>query len=106
MPNAAPTHQGKQQAKPREGKKATDPFYMSVRWRGRDGKGGVRMAALRRDGFKCNECDTYCTRKGDAHVDHIEERKANPSRAFDIDNLQTLCAACHGRKTRRNARAD
>lgn len=98
MPNAAPTHRGKwQQAKPRT-TKSGDPFYSSWKWL------RLRRAVLGRDCWKCADCGKYCTDKGDAHVDHIEERKANPARAYDIDNLQTLCASCHGRKTRSAAR--
>jgi 5-methylcytosine-specific restriction endonuclease McrA len=32
-------------------------------------------------------------------IDHIEPRKANPARSFDITNLQALCKACHTKKT-------
>ncbi|MFN3785209.1 MAG: HNH endonuclease [Thiothrix sp.] len=41
----------------------------------------------------------YCEEMGWAvpakHVDHIEPVRANPDRAFDPDNLQSLCVPCH-----------
>lgn len=34
-------------------------------------------------------------------VDHILPRHSHPSRKLDYDNLQSLCATCHGIKTAR-----
>ena len=61
----------------------------SSRWR------VLRMQALRRDDFNCVSC-------GSVHrlqVDHIEPVRDRPELAWDLDNLQTLCASCHSRKT-------
>jgi 5-methylcytosine-specific restriction endonuclease McrA len=33
-------------------------------------------------------------------VDHVRPVREAPELAFDLDNLQALCPACHGRKTR------
>lgn len=61
-----------------------------------------RQRILVRDAFTCRSCSTICYGK-DAHVDHIvplEDGGDDHSR-----NLQTLCASCHGRKTRDEQRA-
>ena len=62
----------------------------SRRWK------ALRLQALRRDGFQCVQCGAR-TR---LEVDHIEPVRDAPERAFDLDNLQTLCAADHALKTR------
>lgn len=62
----------------------------SRRWK------GLRLEALRRDGFACVECGE----SGDLEVDHIQPVRKAPERSFDLTNLQSLCAACHARKTR------
>jgi len=56
----------------------------------------IRLRALRRDGFRCVKCGA----RGRLEVDHIEPVRTAPERAFDLDNLQSLCGACHSRKTR------
>jgi 5-methylcytosine-specific restriction endonuclease McrA len=56
----------------------------------------LRVAALRRDGFKCRACGA----SGRLEIDHIEPVRTHPELAFDLSNLQALCAACHSRKTR------
>lgn len=56
----------------------------------------LRHEALRRDGFACVQCGA----RFGLEVDHIEPVRTAPGRAFDLTNLQTLCGACHSRKTR------
>lgn len=56
----------------------------------------LRQLALRRDGFACRCCGA----RGRLEVDHVEPVRTAPERAFDLTNLQCLCAACHTRKTR------
>ena len=56
----------------------------------------LRLAAKRRDGFKCISCGSV----GRLEVDHIRPVRTHPELSFDLDNLQTLCSACHTRKTR------
>lgn len=58
---------------------------------------GLRLQALRRDGFQCVECGT---RVG-LEVDHIKPVREAPEKAFDLNNLQVLCKRCHSAKTRR-----
>ncbi|CAJ0867074.1 hypothetical protein AMST5_01919 [freshwater sediment metagenome] len=65
------------------------PFYTSKRW------ARVRFLALRRDGFACVKCGSR-TR---LEVDHISAIRKSPERAFDLDNLQTLCREHHAEKT-------
>lgn len=62
----------------------------SSRWK------AVRLTALRRDDFACRHCGA----RGRLEVDHIIPVRDAPERAFDLDNLQTLCPSCHARKTR------
>lgn len=56
----------------------------------------LRLAAKRRDGWKCVECGA----SGRLEVDHVAPVRSHPQLAFDLSNLQSLCAACHARKTR------
>lgn len=62
----------------------------SPRWK------ALRLRALRRDRFKCVACGAT----GRLEVDHIEPVRTAPEKAFDPDNLQSLCPSCHTRKTR------
>jgi len=57
----------------------------------------LRLAAKRRDGWRCVECGS----RGRLEVDHREPVRSAPERAFDLSNLQCLCPRCHTRKTRR-----
>lgn len=66
------------------------PVTSSRRWP------ALRLAALRRDGFLCVACGA----RGVLQVDHIEPVRSNPQRAFDLENLQSLCGRCHAAKTR------
>ena len=62
----------------------------SRRWK------GLRLEALRRDGFACVTCGA----RGRLEVDHIMPVRDRPDLGFDLANLQTLCGSCHARKTR------
>ena len=62
----------------------------TARWK------ALRLQALRRDGWRCVECKA----EGRLEVDHVNTVRSAPERAFDLSNLQCLCAACHARKTR------
>jgi 5-methylcytosine-specific restriction protein A len=59
-----------------------------------------RKAVLVRDAYRCQECGIVCVEL--AQVDHIIPLEDGGS--DDMANLQTLCVACHGRKTRREQR--
>lgn len=56
----------------------------------------LRVRALRRDGFKCVACGA----QGRLEVDHIKPVRTHPELAYDLENLQCLCASCHAKKTR------
>jgi 5-methylcytosine-specific restriction endonuclease McrA len=56
----------------------------------------LRLAAKRRDGWRCRGCGEA----GRLEVDHVEPVRTHPELAFDLSNLQTLCVPCHSRKTR------
>lgn len=56
--------------------------------------GGNRRAALERDGYTCQRCGT----KSDLHVHHIDGMGVTTPRHLRnnaLENLQTLCRACH-----------
>ena len=75
--------------------KRNDPFYTSARWR------ALREQALIRDHYICQRC----LRKADAGqllrpraatmVHHILPRETHPEKELDLDNLESLCDACH-----------
>ncbi|MEO1265108.1 MAG: HNH endonuclease signature motif containing protein [Pseudomonadota bacterium] len=56
----------------------------------------LRLAAKRRDGWKCVACGS----RHKLEVDHQLPVRDRPDLAFDLGNLQTLCSRCHARKTR------
>lgn len=69
----------------------SEPIIRTRRWK------ALRLRALRRDGFACVKCSA----RGRLEVDHVVSVRDAPERAFDLDNLQSLCPTCHGSKTRR-----
>lgn len=56
----------------------------------------LRLQALRRDGWQCVQCGA----KTRLEIDHIESVRTRPDLAWSLDNLKTLCASCHTKKTR------
>ena len=65
-------------------------------WNG-GGEQYQKMQALERDDHTCQRC-----RMRDEEVmsvDHIKPRSLFPELKADLENLQTLCANCHARKT-------
>jgi 5-methylcytosine-specific restriction protein A len=71
--------------------------YLTKRWR------EIRKVVLKRDKFTCQNCGIILTRN--QHIDHIiditYENIDDEKITFDVDNLQTLCSACHAKKTKR-----
>lgn len=64
-------------------------LYKTPQWK------AARLAAKRRDGWKCIKCGSR-TR---LEVDHkIALRDGGDP--FELRNLQTLCGSCHAKKTR------
>jgi 5-methylcytosine-specific restriction endonuclease McrA len=56
----------------------------------------LRLAAKRRDGWRCRSCGG----RGRLEVDHVQPVRSHPELGFELSNLQTLCVSCHSRKTR------
>jgi 5-methylcytosine-specific restriction protein A len=69
--------------------------YRTADWRAR------RLRILTRDAFACAACSRVAYAKA-AHVDHIVPLEEGGT--DDDANLQVLCHACHGRKTREEQR--
>ena len=77
--------------------KETDPFYKRAAWR------RLRAAVLERDHHMCQ----YCLRDKRAGrilrvpravvVHHIKPRDMYPELAMEMDNLVSLCEACHNK---------
>lgn len=57
----------------------------------------LRLKALRRDDWRCVQCAS----RHRLQVDHIKPVRSHRELAFDLANLQVLCAGCHSRKTAR-----
>lgn len=78
--------------------KRVDPFYKSTLWR------RARMQALERDLFMCVECMNAAERgempapRPATVVHHIIPRAERPDLELDLENLQSLCDACHNKK--------
>lgn len=58
----------------------------------------LRPGQLLREHF-CRECDRYGIRTPATDVDHIQDHKGDWGLFTDRGNLQSLCHACHSRKT-------
>lgn len=78
--------------------KKVDPFYKTPAWR------RARRQALERDLYLCVECmGAYRRReisapKSATVVHHIKPLAGHPEMALDLDNLESLCDACHNKK--------
>jgi 5-methylcytosine-specific restriction enzyme A len=67
-------------------------FYNSKAWK------VCRDLVLKRDDFICVKCfEKNVMRKADV-VHHIVHFKNDPSLAFDLDNLISLCNSCHNKE--------
>lgn len=75
-------------------------FYKQAAWKGVN---GVRNKVLERDNFECQ----WCKEKGlvtttKLEVDHITELEyCTYQEGLDMDNLRTLCQACHNKRHNR-----
>lgn len=58
----------------------------------------LRLRALRRDGFMCQECKRYGRVRQATEVHHKKPVDSYPEFAFCLDNLVSLCHACHNKK--------
>ena len=71
---------------------ANQQLYRSKVWK------QVRSMALLRDGYTCKVCGREATT-----VDHIKPHEGNLQLFLDMNNLQSLCASCHGIKSYRES---
>lgn len=78
--------------------KQADPFYKSRAWR------ALRREALQRDNYLCQDClaakaagEMIRPREATV-VHHIKPREFYPELAMDLDNLVSLCDACHNKR--------
>lgn len=75
-----------------------NPFYRSPAWR------RLRAQALERDHYICQDCLARKQRgerlrpRQASVVHHIQPVKERPDRMLDIDNLVSLCDACHNKR--------
>jgi 5-methylcytosine-specific restriction endonuclease McrA len=67
-------------------------IYQSTEW------AKLRLAALRRDGWRCTICGNDLRGKGQSRVDHIEPVKKRPDLALRLDNLRCLCPSCDNQR--------
>lgn len=67
-------------------------FYNSAAWK------RLRLLALQRDHYLCQPClrRGVLTPADDVH--HIEPIEKAPDRALDLDNVESICDACHNRE--------
>ncbi|EAF2356468.1 TPA: HNH endonuclease [Listeria monocytogenes] len=74
-----------------------DQLYSSKRWR------IVRLQVLKRDLFLCQRCKQQ---EGNI-VHHIIPLRADLTKAYELSNLETVCASCHSQlHPERNAKID
>lgn len=90
MPNRVPTFKPPRLRAPRNRE-----HYHSTSW------AGIRKAVLLRDLYRCAVCQRIVDGR-EAQVDH--RIPLADGGTDDLDNLQTLCLAHHGQKTRAEQR--
>lgn len=66
-----------------------DDFYQGAKWK------RLRARILRRDKYMCQNCRRYGRQREATEVHHIEHLEDNPARAYDPENLISLCHSCH-----------
>jgi 5-methylcytosine-specific restriction endonuclease McrA len=67
-------------------------FYKSKAWE------NCRAIVLIRDNYLCQECLRKDKITAANIVHHIKHYEDHPELALDIDNLETICAACHNKE--------
>ena len=66
-------------------------FYKSKEWR------TLRLEALQRDSYLCQECKKRGIVTPADTVHHIKPLRVDDSRALQLSNLETVCGSCHNR---------
>ena len=78
--------------------KQTDPFYKTLAWR------RLRLVALERDHYICQDClaqkrlGARIRARRAVVVHHILPRETHPELALELNNLVSLCDACHNKR--------
>lgn len=67
-------------------------FYNSAAWK------KLRLVALKRDNYECQECKREGLFKKGQNVHHIKEIYHHPEAALELDNLETVCIDCHNKE--------
>jgi 5-methylcytosine-specific restriction enzyme A len=67
-------------------------WYRTVAW------ARLRMYVITEAACACASCGRIT---GDLDVDHIVKHEGDPTRFWNLANLQALCRTCHARKTGR-----
>ncbi|AKU45087.1 hypothetical protein FLORINDA_117 [Mycobacterium phage Florinda] len=84
----------------------TCPQHTTHRWgkhQGRKVPHWLQRATFRRDNWTCQSCGHTATPgSGQLHADHIQPRSRGGTDT--LDNMRTLCKACHAPKSRAEAR--
>jgi 5-methylcytosine-specific restriction enzyme A len=70
-------------------------FYKSGPWR------KLRLVALERDNYECQQCKRKGKFSKGQNVHHIKEIYRHPKLALELDNLETLCINCHNEEHKR-----
>lgn len=73
-------------------------FYHSKEWQ------RIRQVALTRDHYLCQHCLRENRITPADVVDHIVPVRVDWSKRLSLDNLQSLCHACHNKKTAEDKR--
>lgn len=89
-------------AKNRFVSRSHDAFRGSSTQRGYDGEWRkIRLIALRRDQYLCQQCLKSDRPTSATEVDHIISINKAPELRLDLDNLASICGPCHKEKTNR-----
>lgn len=70
-------------------------FYDRSAWR------KLRLKALERDNYECQECKRQGKVGPAQNVHHIKEVKDFPELALVLDNLESVCIKCHNKEHKR-----
>lgn len=68
-----------------------DAFYKSKAWK------SLRLEALQRDNYLCVECLKNGKITPADTVHHIKPLRIDQTGAEDLNNLETVCRACHNK---------
>ncbi|MEB9549541.1 HNH endonuclease [Bacillus cereus] len=58
----------------------------------------IRIQALERDHYECQECKRQGKYSKGRNVHHIKELRDRPDLAYVLSNLETLCIQCHNKE--------